>query len=145
MTTKICVKCKKSKELSFFHKNKWTKDGCSSWCKECKREYGRSDKSIKKLKEWQSNNKDKIKLFGLRSKLKKYNLTEQEFLNLKIKQNNSCGICFRFFDDKTQVCIDHDHETNKVRGLLCINCNTALGSFKDNITILNNAIRYLTK
>jgi hypothetical protein len=43
----------------------------------------------------------------------------------------------------TTVCVDHDHETNKVRGLLCNSCNKALGLFKDSPNILNQAINYL--
>jgi len=39
--------------------------------------------------------------------------------------------------------IDHDHETGKVRGILCVNCNLGLGSFKDNPKVLKNAINYL--
>lgn len=47
------------------------------------------------------------------------------------------------FDKRRELYIDHDHNTNKVRGLLCSNCNTALGKFKDDILILEEAIRYL--
>ena len=41
--------------------------------------------------------------------------------------------------------IDHSHETGKVRGLLCHNCNMLLGHSKDNINTLENAIMYLNK
>jgi hypothetical protein len=41
--------------------------------------------------------------------------------------------------------VDHDHETNKIRGLLCSRCNTGLGLFFDNISNLENAILYLKK
>ena len=39
--------------------------------------------------------------------------------------------------------IDHDHNTGKVRGLLCISCNTGVGLFKDSPVILTGAVRYL--
>jgi len=41
--------------------------------------------------------------------------------------------------------VDHDHVTNKVRGLLCHHCNTALGKFKDDINIMKQAIKYLER
>ncbi len=55
------------------------------------------------------------------------------------KQKHKCAICG---DDK-KLCIDHDHGTGKVRGLLCTDCNLSLGRFKDNIDILSKAITYL--
>ena len=45
-------------------------------------------------------------------------------------QNGKCGICKQIIN-KT-LCVDHDHQTNKIRGLLCINCNTKLGWFENN-------------
>jgi hypothetical protein len=41
------------------------------------------------------------------------------------------------------LCVDHSHRTGKVRGLLCIECNTGLGRFEDKLQILINAIHYL--
>ena len=43
------------------------------------------------------------------------------------------------------MAIDHDHKTGKNRGVLCLNCNRALGSLRDNINILQNLIDYLNK
>lgn len=42
-------------------------------------------------------------------------------------------------------CIDHDHATGKIRGLLCDNCNKALGHLKDSIEIANCVLEYLKK
>mgnify|MGYP002345384244 CR=1 FL=1 len=61
---------------------------------------------------------------------------------------DNCPICF---SEKPQInnrkyfLVDHCHKTNKVRGLLCYLCNSMLGKAKDNIDILNNAIKYLSK
>lgn len=63
---------------------------------------------------------------------------------LKIKtQSNRCAICNELF--KTKAALDHCHKTGKIRGVLCINCNSGLGFFKDNIPILKAAISYLER
>lgn len=54
---------------------------------------------------------------------------------------DSCEICG---SDK-KLCWDHSHETGLFRGILCSNCNTAIGLFKDDIQILRQAIKYLEK
>jgi hypothetical protein len=59
-------------------------------------------------------------------------------------QNGKCAICGgepKF--PKVRLCVDHCHTTGLFRGLLCGHCNTALGLFKDDISSLKNAIRYL--
>jgi len=59
-------------------------------------------------------------------------------------QNNSCKICLSELNlDSKDAHIDHCHTTNKVRGILCRNCNLALGLMKDNVISLENAIKYL--
>jgi hypothetical protein len=59
------------------------------------------------------------------------------------QQNNKCGICFLAFDSDNSACIDHNHYTNELRGLLCQSCNKALGFFKDNIVTLRSALKYM--
>jgi len=54
-----------------------------------------------------------------------------------------CNIGFNSGDKRTCINIDHDHKTKKVRGLLCMNCNFGIGSLKDDILILINAVDYL--
>ncbi len=74
----------------------------------------------------------------------KYKVTTPERNKLLKQQDNKCAICAEeiSFGSKSAN-LDHCHNTQKVRGVLCFNCNTALGSFKDNILILQNAIKYL--
>ena len=61
-------------------------------------------------------------------------------------QNGICAICGNLETiQKSHLSVDHDHKTNKVRGLLCRECNRALGGFKDNRILLQSAINYLLK
>ena len=71
---------------------------------------------------------------------RKFKLTEDQYNNLM--ENENCQICDKVLDKK---CIDHCHSSNKVRGVLCNNCNTALGLVGDNISTLETMIKYLQK
>lgn len=68
-----------------------------------------------------------------------------DYYNQKLEeQGGVCVICKISPDsEKKRFHIDHCHTTGKVRGILCSNCNTALGSFRDNVESLNRAIEYL--
>ncbi len=71
-----------------------------------------------------------------------YGLSEEEYMILIHGQSNLCAICRKKVETK-MLCVDHDHATGKVRGLLCGNCNIGLGNFKDNPKLLEAAIAYL--
>ena len=73
--------------------------------------------------------------------LKLHDLTTEDVHNILELQNYACAICMTYF--KSTPCIDHDHETLMVRGLLCTRCNTGLGMFKDSVRYLSGAIVYL--
>lgn len=75
---------------------------------------------------------------------KKYGMTEQEYVKLLHKQGGVCAICFKPPCDEL-LCVDHNHETGKVRGLLHRSCNAAIGLLKEDIDNLESAIRYLKK
>lgn len=75
---------------------------------------------------------------GLRAK--KYGMSFSDFRQLRSKDR--CDICTVYLTPKSR-CIDHRHEDGKVRGVLCRQCNTALGLFKDNQEILTRARTYL--
>lgn len=81
-----------------------------------------------------------------------YGLTLQMYRRLLRSQNYACAICGKKVTDKKiknfhlkmELCVDHDHSSGLVRGLLCGNCNSGLGMFKDSQQSLNNAVNYLT-
>lgn len=73
-----------------------------------------------------------------------YGLTEERYFEKIKEQGNLCAICGKK-DEGRVLCVDHDHKTGQVRGLLCNNCNVGLGNLKDDIQILQSAIGYLHK
>ena len=61
-----------------------------------------------------------------------------------VEQNGRCAICgVPEYELPSRLYIDHDHETGKVRGLLCPSCNTGLGHLKDDPEVLLRACIYL--
>lgn len=79
---------------------------------------------------------------------KTYGLSYKEVLKLREGQNEVCAICkqpgFMMNDRvKSGLNVDHCHKTGEVRGMLCHNCNRALGLFQDDINLLKTAIEYL--
>lgn len=68
-------------------------------------------------------------------------MTEDEYNELWNAQEGLCAICQK--KCIKALAIDHCHKTNNVRGLLCMKCNTALGSFNDDVILLKRAIEYI--
>ena len=73
----------------------------------------------------------------------KYKVEEHEVARIWTSKN--CEICGASPKDGKRLCIDHNHTTGKLRGLLCDKCNTGLGMYKENITLLKKAITYLER
>ena len=75
---------------------------------------------------------------------RKYSLTPDQYNAMIDAQDSQCLICgYEFGQKKGDLHVDHDHETGKVRGLLCDKCNRGLGYFRDNAQVLFNAALYL--
>lgn len=72
-----------------------------------------------------------------------YGMTLQEYEILLEKQNYGCAICGNNNGNRVMF-VDHDHETDKVRGLLCTRCNCAIGLFEDDVERMAKAIEYIT-
>ena len=72
-----------------------------------------------------------------------YGMSIQEWDTLFNAQNGKCAICFKSPESNKDLCVDHNHITKKVRGLLCRNCNSMIGYSKESVLILEEGIRYL--
>ena len=105
------------------------------------------------LKSWRAANKDHVSAYDKArktpeirraSRLRVYNITIDKYNKLLEKQSHQCAICHIKQEDLPYVlCVDHDHKTQQVRGLLCNACNTALGLLKENPEIILRALKYL--
>lgn len=125
MSTKKCTKCGVTKELDLFHKHRTTKDKRGSWCKECS------------LNRWRNVSREKKREYKL---YHKYKITASEYAEMYTRQEGACAICK---EKHATLCVDHCHDTDKVRGLLCIRCNWGVGDFRNNETFLRRAADYL--
>ena len=88
----------------------------------------------------------KYKRGDFRGNLKRFNMTEEDFFEMFMVQDECCAVCGAHNDDPKYargLHIDHCHETGVVRGLLCHGCNTGIGSLNDDPELLEKAISYL--
>jgi hypothetical protein len=76
--------------------------------------------------------------------LKRYGMTLEDYERMYVAQNGQCAICGVQVQGE-RMCVDHDHSTSKVRGLLCRLCNKSLGGFRDSLDLLERAIAYLKR
>ena len=81
-----------------------------------------------------------------RSNLKKdFGINADQYDAMLKEQDYVCAICKKPDICARDLAVDHCHTTKKVRGLLCTNCNMALGKFQDNLQNLLNAVEYLKR
>lgn len=72
-----------------------------------------------------------------------HGVTLDQYNDLLAKQNGVCAICQEECPTGRKLAVDHCHETNVIRGLLCIRCNNGIGQLRDSIKLLQRAIEYL--
>jgi hypothetical protein len=124
---KTCLKCHIIHPLTDFSVDRKREDGLQAWCKNCQRTYNQA---------YYTTHKDEKAEYD---RLFLYGLTAEEYENLFTVQDGRCAICHH----QKELHVDHNHVTNKVRGLLCKKCNTALGGFNDSSELLKAALEYL--
>lgn len=154
MTTKhrTCKVCNEYKEINYFQPQGYQ-------CRSCRNEKQRMywnglpedirekrKNSSEYQKEWVKKNSEKVKESARAQHLKrKFKMTVEEYDSILESQNGVCKICGNVCATNKALAVDHDHRTGKIRGLLCKNCNTALGLFKDDEELMLKAINYIKK
>ena len=120
---KTCTRCLQELPNDQFHKRtmRGGKVGLQPKCKKCSTEVRRQ---YYKPHEYMR---------------RKFNLSDEQYA--AFMENDNCQVCGQ--DITSKKCIDHCHITEKIRGVLCNNCNTALGLVEDNVQILSKLIQYL--
>ena len=90
-------------------------------------------------RKWRKNNPRK----ALEERIKKYNLSYEDWVRQWTGQDGECAICGQPFDQHSDAYVDHNHKTGEVRGLLCNRCNLGIGFLNDDPKITVRATKYL--
>lgn len=99
-------------------------------------------KAARKVWDDRFRNKDSTRSYLLRWT---YGITIETYNHMLTGQNGVCAICGGVNANGRKLSVDHNHQTDAVRGLLCMQCNMLLGNAKDNVSILLKSIEYLNK
>jgi len=93
-------------------------------------------------KQYRKDNPEHTKQYLIRYK---YGLSHEEWLKMWEIQDGQCVICGKPFQNPSDACVDHNHDTKEVRGLLCRKCNFGIGYFNDDPELMAEAIEYLLR
>jgi hypothetical protein len=118
-TLHTCAVCGRAQPAHAFHKAQLNRRKRKPWCKTCCRDYQLA---------------------------KKFKIGLSDYAAMLEGQGGCCKICGSdqpASNGKAEFCVDHDHRSGRVRGLLCNKCNIGLGAFKDSVDTLRRAIAYL--
>ena len=135
-----CPRCKEVKPLCDFGQNRGAKNGKNCYCKPCAAAMSRQ-----RHRDTPEKTREEARRYWLKYL---YGITPAIYQEMLSSQGDCCAICKspgRVIrrNQRFALHVDHCHKTGKVRGLLCHNCNTILGSAGDDVKILEKAIGYL--
>ena len=138
MESKKCIDCGTTLPLEKFvaYINRG-KQRYRPYCKACR--------NVRERDMYRRRSRKNAKLRALRLKCKQCNTDLVTVMNAYYQQAGRCAICGIDIEKppSKHTHLDHCHDSNNFRGLLCVNCNVGLGHFKDNIATLQKAIKYL--
>lgn len=160
LENRVCTKCGHKKPTNAFYPNR---GDCKVCCSQRRSEFYEANKPriAKQMSDWYRKNIEAQRAYGrkaskrytrekltraarLRNNLKKkYGLSVDRFREMEANQRGLCAICGESPKLHGRLSVDHDHSSGKTRGLLCLQCNTALGSLRDSPGRLRAAIIYL--
>lgn len=130
---KYCKKCREWRAIEQFRREPRMSDGRRGDCNVCRNARRRSRYDPAKARVVNKRNSWYARAW-------RYGVSEEDLLAMLEAQGGVCAICPK---QMSKPCVDHDHATGQVRGLLCHGCNTMLGLAGDDPERLNAAIAYL--
>jgi hypothetical protein len=128
-TNPLCPNCGDTQRENFYTST--TGKRTNAYCKECHKKRCSDRYHSKSLFERRA------------SRASQYGISKEEYIDLFTKQIGRCAICEEEPKTKRGLHIDHCHVTNRVRGLLCHGCNTAIGALRESKATMHRAILYL--
>jgi phage FluMu protein Com len=137
-TEKRCRKCNAIKPIADFHTNRRNRDGRQNSCADCCRADTKRFRDINRQRDKKSKEKSKNEWLWF-----SYRIRLSDYSRMLLAQNGTCAICGSPPKSGTVLVVDHNHETKKVRGLLCASCNWVLGNARESSSILRKAADYL--
>lgn len=147
---KVCCLCMEDKPLEEFYQA--SRGGRLAQCRTCRVVLRRAwyrknpEKGVAQVQRWQRANPEKVRASSQRRNAKKYGLSLLDRAEMLRLQSCRCAICSGLLTPGARGhAIDHDHDSGKVRGLLCIRCNAGLGCFDDEVGRFREAIAYLER
>jgi len=138
--TKTCTMCGEEKILDLFrNRGGAQKHLLKSRCNTC---------LYKEHRKWTEDNPDRVREYRekdswtLAKRCARRGITPEQLIDTYERQEECCAICKKEIE-LIDSAIDHNHETGEFRGVLCKQCNRALGMFQDSEKVLQNALGYL--
>lgn len=138
-SVQVCLKCELEKPIKDFVPHRTSRTGISKKCRECIQKDATKDNPVSRQPGYAR----------FRSIGRLYGLSKDRFEEIRAAQHGVCAICNRPETRRTRtttasdLCVDHDHSTGKVRGLLCVKCNAAIGHLNDDPVLARSLAAYL--
>lgn len=128
LQVKRCGRCGEQKLATEFYRSNTRPGGYQAWCKSCSNEYSKKDKK-RKERVWSGR-------LGVE-------LTYEQYKHLLGLQGGCCKLCQEYPTEDKLLCVDHNHTTGEVRGLLCVRCNRWVGLVEANPELFQSIQSYL--
>lgn len=156
-----CTRCGEVKPEDLFDRNRAARSGRDPRCKACRKDGKARSRELNPpapetlrgyARRYKERHPERVAAADRRRNLRKFGITPEEYDRLTAAQAGRCAVCRQpetALNPRTGapkvLAVDHCHRRGGVRGLLCQNCNTALGLLGDDPSRLAAAIAYITQ
>lgn len=156
---KRCSKCFETKPRDEFYRQAGTRDGLRPDCKACvsarRKAWYRENRvrEIARVRRWQAENAEHVRSyltayqerrdFRAEHLRAKFGMTQRDYERMLAAQHGGCAICGRTPRPGKHLHVDHDHDTGRVRVLLCFSCNVGVGNFGNDSSRMAEAADYV--